>query len=402
MHEHPTIIFVAILIFVFGLFSRLTEKMPITAPMVFVAVGIILSPIGIDFVKVEFHATLVRVIAELTLILILFSDALTIDYHKLIRDAQIPSRLLFIGLPITMVLGVALGVLIFDDIGFWLTVLLAFILSPTDAALGQAVVKSNVVPERIRGAIGVESGLNDGLVLPPILICIAAHEVVTARADAGIVYWIGFTLHQLILGPLAGAIVGWLGGLLVTKAVHAGWMNATYKRLTSVALAIMAYTLAESVHGNGFIASFFAGMMLGTRYPTVRKDMEEFGELEGQLLELFIFLILGLILVPMAVSYWDGKAWLYAVLSLTVIRMLPVALCLIGAKLDISTIAFIGWFGPRGIASVLYLLMLIGTLGYAGYERMMSIVVLTVLLSVFLHGITAVPFARWYAKNRAF
>jgi NhaP-type Na+/H+ or K+/H+ antiporter len=298
-----------------------------------------------------------------------------------------------------MVLGVALAVPFFHDMNLWTVALMAFILSPTDAALGQPVITSSLVPDKIKEAINVESGLNDGIALPPVLACIGALSVVAAeRTDVH--YWIGFTLKQFLFGPLLGALVGRVGGWLVERASKRDWMNPTFQRLAAWSLALMAFTLAEKFHGNGFIAAFFGGLMLGVHTPEVRGRIHEFGEAEGQQLALFVFLLFGLAAVPYAVPQWDVKAWVYAILSLTVIRMLPVALCLMGTKLSKFSVAFIGWFGPRGIASVLYLLIVVSELGLKGYERMLSVIVLTVLLSVYLHGITAVPLSRLYA-NRA-
>ena len=193
--------------------------------------------------------------------------------------------------------------------------------------------------------------------------------------------------------------VGWLGGMAVDKASQRGWMASAFQRLSALSLAVLAYVLATTFGGNGFIATFFAGLLLGIRTPAVRERIHEFGEAEGQLFELFVFLILGLVMVPIAVPLWDAKAWMYALLSLTVIRMLPVFLSLKGLQLGTETSLFIGWFGPRGIASVLFLLIVIGELGLAGYERLVSVVILTVLLSVFLHGISAVPLASWYGRS---
>jgi NhaP-type Na+/H+ or K+/H+ antiporter len=296
-----------------------------------------------------------------------------------------------------MFFGAIGGLIFFQDMQIWVVLLMALILSPTDAALRQAVVTNPVIPERIRRAINVESGLNDGMSLPPILVCIAALSE-TGTANTGTDYWINFMLKQLLLGPVAGVFVGWFGGLLVDKASRAGWMNETYQRLASASLAVIAYASAEVMHGNGFMAAFFSGLALGTRTPAVRERIHEFAEAEGQQLALFIFLMLGLILVPATVHYWDVRAWIYAILSLTVIRMIPVALSLMGSKLDWPSVSFIGWFGPRGIASILYLLMVVGRIGKTGYEYMLSVIVLTVLLSVFPHGISAVPLAHIYGR----
>jgi sodium/hydrogen antiporter len=397
--DHPAIILIlgAVLIFGYGLVSRLADRSPITAPMVFVAIGIIASPLGTGILSVKIDAGLVQIIASVTLVLVLFVDASTISVPSLIRERRLPIRLLLIGLPLTMLLGSIAGFLIFQDMRLWVVLLMAFILSPTDAALGQAVVTNPAIPERIRRAINVESGLNDGMSLPPILVCIAALSE-TGATHSGTDYWINFMLKQLILGPVAGIVVGWFGGWLVDRASRAGWMNETYQRLSSVSLAVIAYASAEAMHGNGFMAAFFSGLALGTRTPAVRERIHEFAEAEGQQLALFIFLMLGLILVPVTIHYWDIRSWVYAVLSLTVIRMIPVALSLIGSKLDWPSVSFIGWFGPRGIASILYLLIVVGRIGKSGYEYMLSVIALTVLLSVFLHGLSAVPLAHIYGR----
>jgi NhaP-type Na+/H+ or K+/H+ antiporter len=397
MHDYPIIIFAALLAYVFGLFSKLAERSPVTGPMVFVAVGILAGPLGLDWLEVSINAELVRVLAEITLVLILFIDASLIDLPALIRTRGIPLRLLLIGLPLTMGLGILLALPLFPGQSLWLLALMALILSPTDAALGQAVVKSQSVPERIRQAINVESGLNDGIALPPILLCVAVLAGDPAR-QLGSGFWSNFLFTQLIYGPVMGAAVGWLGGLLVDWAARRGWMNDTFQRLASAALAMLAYAAAEEVHGNGFIAAYFAGLLLGVRSHAVRERLQEFGEAEGQQLALFIFLLFGLILVPAALPHWDSRAWIYAVLSLTVIRMLPAALSLVGSGLDRPSVGFIGWFGPRGIASILYLIMVVGKLGAQKLKYVLAVIVLTVLLSVFAHGVTAVPLSGVYGR----
>ena len=389
--------FGAILVFAFGLFSKLADKSPITAPMVFVGVGILASPLGLNLFEVKIDSEAVQVIAEVTLILILFTDASTINLRSLAKEYKVPLRLLGIGLPLTMVLGIFVALPLFGEMSIWLIALMAFILSPTDAALGQAVVTSEKVPGDVRDSIGVESGLNDGIALPPIMACMAAVSA-AAGTHLDVSYWAGFAAKQIAFGPVAGALVGLLGGTLIDRSVRHGWMSPIFQRLASVALAILSYSVGEMLGGNGFIAAFFGGLMLGVRTQSVRERIHEFGDAEGQQLCLFVFLIFGMVLVPAVTQYWDGKALLYAILSLTVIRMLPVAISLTGTKMDLPTIGFIGWFGPRGIASVLYMLILIGEVGSKGHERMLSVIVLTVLISVFIHGLSAVPLSGLYGR----
>jgi sodium/hydrogen antiporter len=397
MNEHSIFLFTALLVFTYGLFSRLSQRLPISAAAVFVSVGIVAGPVGLDFLEPAVTGSGIRVIAELALVLVLFTDASTVNLKSLARRRSIPLRLLLIGLPLTMVLGGVFAIPIFKNLGLWTAALMAFILSPTDAALGQPVVTGTLVPEKIREAINVESGLNDGMVLPPILVCIAA---LTPEAEGnGVGYWVAFVAKQLMLGPLLGALVGWVGGKAVDRASRLGWMSHAFQGLAAWSLAVLAYGVAEAFHGNGFIAAYFGGLTLGAHTPTVREKIQEFGEAEGQQLALFVFLLFGLSAVPRAIGYWDTRAWVYAALSLTVIRMVPVAISLIGTKLSWFTVAFIGWFGPRGIASVLYLLIVVNDLGLKGYEQTLSVIVLTVLLSIYLHGVSAVPLSALYARR---
>jgi len=398
MNDHPAIIFAAAMIFIYGLFSKAADRSPVTAPMVFVTVGILVGPAGLNLFHLEAGGDLVHILTEITLILILFVDASTINLKKLIADRAVPMRLLLIGLPLTMLLGTLIAYPLFPGVDIWLLILMALILSPTDAALGQAVVKSEKVPERVRRWISVESGLNDGIALPPIFACIAVLTLGIGGSDK---HWVLFLLQQVLLGAVIGGLIGWLGGYLVSRFSDKDWMSHTFQQLVSGSLAILCFAIAESVHGNGFIAAFAGGLLLGTstRSDEIRERIQEFGEAFGQQLILFVFLIFAMAMVPIAIPYWDINAWIYAVLSLTLIRMLPVAISLIGSKLGTTTILFVGWFGPRGIASVLYLLLVANLLGIEGYERILAVIVLTVLLSVFLHGISAVPFSHRYGSS---
>ncbi|MEH6466639.1 MAG: cation:proton antiporter [Porticoccus sp.] len=396
MHDYPGLILTALLIVLFGLFSRLAERSPITGPMFFVGVGLLLGPLGLDLFNTKPGADVVKTVAEITLILILFVDATMIrSVHLGNVLAGLPARLLVLGLPLTMLLGIGVAKVLFPSMDLWLIVLVALILSPTDAALGLAVITSPKVPTKIREALSIESGLNDGIVLPLVLVCIAV-LVEGSQIIDGSGRWPVFMAKQLTIGPLVGGLIGWGGGYLVDKAATAGWMKGAFQRLSSLSLALLAFAGAELLQGNGFIAAFFAGLMLGVKTPAVRERIQEFGEAEGQLLSLFIFLIFGLVLVPIVADAWNAWTLFYALLSLTVIRMLPVAISLTGSGLNYYDVGFIGWFGPRGIASILYLLIAAGELGVVGYIDAYSIIVLTVLISTFAHGSSALVLTKHY------
>jgi NhaP-type Na+/H+ or K+/H+ antiporter len=399
MHEHPALFFAALLILVFGVLSKLAERSPVTGPMFFVLVGLLVGPLGLALFELQITAESIKIIAEITLIIILFTDASMIRFARLKEVlAGIPTRLLVLGLPLTMIVGTAAALLLFPSLDTWLLVMMALILSPTDAALGQAVIKSEGVPLRIRESISIESGLNDGIALPPILVCIAVLGEGSHAVD-GSGKWLYFMAQQLTLGPIIGALVGHFGGKLVEHAATRGWMEPTFQSLSAISLALMSYAFAELVHGNGFIAAFFGGLMLGVESHPVRERIQEFGESQGQMLSLCIFLVLGLAIVPVAAPYWSVEVLIYALLSLTVIRMVPVAISLIGSELDAFTTCFVGWFGPRGIASVLYLLIVVAELGIKGYEVALSTIVLTVLISNMVHGVSAVPLAAMFRSG---
>ena len=399
MHEHHGLIVTAFLILIFGVVSKLSEKSSITAPMVFVAVGLFISSIGLFEVSIEM--SLVKTLAELTLVIILFTDASMIQFNKL-ADALsgIPARLLIVGLPLTMISGTVVGYLVFPSWSLWVIFLVALVLSPTDAALGQAVIKSEAVPKNIRDSISVESGLNDGIALPPILLCIAALSAPDGMLPEG-GHWLSYLALQLTLGPIIGGLIGWAGGRIIQYSVDRNWMDPVFQQLSSISLAIIAFACAEMFHGNGFIAAFFAGLLLGVKTLKVRHRIQEFGEAEGQLLSLSIFLLLGLVAIPIFYEFWSLNTLLYALLSITFIRMLPVFISLLGVNISTYSKLFVGWFGPRGIASILYLLIIIGEIGFVGYEQPLSVIVLTVLLSTFLHGISALYLSKKFtgAKN---
>jgi len=399
MQDHQLIVLCAIIILFFGLFSKVAERSVITAPMVFVSIGLLLGPLGLSLLHVDIEAEAIQLLAEITLVIILFVDASFISLTDIKSRLQgLPSRLLLLGLPLTMVLGSITALLLFPGYDVWLLVVLALILSPTDAALGQAVVKSPKVPRNIRDSISTESGLNDGISLPPIFVCLAVIASGLGHiSNEG--QWYTFMALQLTLGPLIGSGIGFFGGRMIEFAHKRDWMDTVFQRLTCLSIAILAYAVAELFEGNGFIAAFCAGLFLGVKNTNVRARIQEFGETEGQMFTLFVFVILGVIIIPDFAPQWDLKALIYAVLSLTVIRIVPVFICLIGSGLSNYSKFFIAWFGPRGIASILYLLIALEQIGRTGHEYILSIIVLTVLLSIFAHGITAVSMSNHFKKG---
>jgi NhaP-type Na+/H+ or K+/H+ antiporter len=383
----------------FALISGRLQGTMITAPLVFVVFGLIVGAGGLDVANLDVGHSTIHVVAELTLILVLFTDAARIDLNQVRRDHNLPLRMLTIGLPLTIAAGMLLAVLMFPSFSFWEAALLAALLAPTDAALGQSVVSAKAVPVRIRQAINVESGLNDGIALPAVLLFAALAGAEHDAAEAS--EWIRFGLLQVTLGPLAGVIIGYIGARLLDTAAERGWANTSFQGIGILSLAILTYVAAELVGGNGFIAAFIGGMVFGNTIRHPCTFLFEFMETEGQLLMLITFLIFGAVLLPEAIAHFEPVFLLYALASLTVIRIVPILISLIGAGLRLPTQLFLGWFGPRGLASILFVLLILEESEVEHRDELLSITVVTVALSVLLHGITAAPFARVYGQMAA-
>jgi len=383
-------------ILAFALVSGRAQRSIITLPMVFVVFGFLISGPGLGWVELPMDDELIHLLAEITLVVVLFTDASRIDLKLLRREHDLPVRLLSLGLPLTVLLGTFAGLLLLPGLGFWESALLAAILAPTDAALGQAVVSNKAVPVRIRQTLNVESGLNDGIVLPAVLVLLSV-ACATAQPET-LGHWIKFASLQVTLGPLVGIAVGLGGGRLLDSSARRGWINDSFLRIGSLGLAVLAFAAAELVHGNGFIAAFAAGMAFGNTADTADRA-HEFAEAEGQLLTLLVFLVFGGVLLPEALHHVTGKTVLYALASLTVVRMVPVALSLLGKDLRLATIGFVGWFGPRGIASILFALLVVEGTGPGQHQEVIGIAYLTVALSVLAHGVTAYPLALAYGKK---
>ncbi len=396
MHEHIAILLITLVILGYGYISKLLERFSISGPMVFTTIGILLSSLVSGVVDAKPSTEVITIIAEIALIIVLFSDASTLNLKEL--RWGIPSRLLFIGLPLTIVLSTLCAMYIFPQESILYLFLMALLLAPTDAALGKAVVSDRDVPLKIRSAINVESGLNDGIVFPIILGALVAINQSIDNVSG--TYWLVYVLQQISVGAIIGSFIGYLNARLSLFFIKKGDMGSAYKNLLPLAIAIFAYYVAEYLGGNGFIAAFFAGLLLGNYNESLKENVNNFAESESELLLLMSFMVFGFTFVPYAVEFWDVRVVVYSLLSLTFLRMIPVALSLIGTKLDMATLLFIGWFGPRGIASVLYILIVVDKIeGVKGHETIFSVVTLTILMSIFLHGITAKPFVSLYGKN---
>lgn len=380
------------LVVVYGALAVWLGRFSISMPIIFVAVGAFFGPKGLVATKEA------ELLTEMTLALLLFADASTLHFRQVRDDAKLPARLLLFGMPLIIALGglVAYGMFPGEELGFAL--LLAAILAPTDAALGLPIFNNPRVPVRIRRALNVESGLNDGIATPFVAL-FTAMALAEETHQAG--EWLVSALSEIGIGVGFGIAAGLLGGWLYSNAVKRGWTAATGEQIGNLALALCAFWAAKALGGNGFIAAFVGGLLFGHATRERLHVATEFTEASGTLLSLFVWAVFGANLVPPLLQAFNPLALGYAVLSLTVIRMLPVAIALIGTRLRADTALIMGWFGPRGLASVVFILMAYESFHEAGraFDIVADTAAWTILLSVVLHGLSAMPLANWYARR---
>ncbi len=377
--------------------SKRIENTIITLPMIYVALGLLLSDMGLNIISMQDRGEWVPLLAEVTLVLVLASDASRINVPSLIRQHSLPLRLLSIGLPLTMILGTVAAALFFTDLSLAEAAILGILLAPTDASLGQAVISNRLVPARIRQTLNIESGLNDGIAMPFLLMAVA---FVTAEEFGRLGDWIRLGLIQIGMGTLAGLAIGFLAARFLTWGARSGWMTGHFRKISAIALALLGYLVAVMLGGNGFIAAFVVGATSSHLAPRNKtNEIFEHVEVEVDLLILLTFMIVfGAVMLPAALRALSWQVVAYAVVSLTLVRLVPVAISLIGTDVRKETTGFLGWFGPRGTASILYLFTVIEAEHVPGMEIVYAATLVTVLISVFAHGITAAPGARWYGR----
>ena len=378
----------------FSMVANRLSATVLTAPMIFIFYGFLLSTTGL-FPSAQTEQIL-HLVAEIALVILLFLDAAQIDLRVLGRQHTWPARMLVIGLPLTIVIGTATAWMVFPELPLVALALIAAILAPTDAALGQAVVTNPDIPERPRRALTVESGLNDGLALPAVLLFASLTAEVMDQSGTN---WIVFAIQQLVFGPLTGIVVGLAGGSILIWAKNRQTTAEPFEGIGAIALAGSAYLGATQLGGNGFIAAFVAGLCFGHVVQGRCKFVYEFTESEGLLLTWGAFFLVGLALVPHAIQHLSLEMLVLILISLFAVRPIAIWVALIATDASAQTRFFFGWFGPRGLATALFALLVVPLIDDQLADFVLIISINTVWISALLHGLTATPGARWYAAR---
>ena len=393
---HWQLAVLALILLGFAAISARIEGTWITAPMVFTAAGLVVGVEALGLVDPVATGIEVKTLAEATLAVVLFSDASRIDLKALRQTLGIPARLLGIGLPLTILAGFVVGVALLGDLAWPEALLLAIILAPTDAALGQAVVTSPRLPTRVRQSLNVESGLNDGICVPLFFVALAVALAEDGAIGDGAAAEL--VLEKIGYGVLGGVVAGAVAAAVVVHAGGRRFVDATWLQVAPLAGALLGFGLAEAIGGSGFIAAFVGGMTFGGLRRRRGGDVSYLMEQTGAVLAAVTFVVFGAILLGPALRDLTWQIALYAVLSLTLVRMVPVAFSMLGTSARRPTVAFLGWFGPRGAASIVFALLLLEEeSALPNQDVLLTTVFVTVGLSVLAHGATAASLSGRYA-----
>lgn len=363
--------------------------------MIFVTLGLALSSEGLGVLDLDLDTDTVTILLKTTLVVLLFTEASELKPREMRGEISIPGRLLGLGMPFVMILGAAAAALIFDGIGIWEAAVVAALLAPTDAALGVPVVSNKRVPARIRRSLIVESGLNDGLAVPFAFAFAAAGEVFTTDATGADAF--AFLVEQIGFGLVVGLIVGAVGAKILGETSDRGWTSSASIQVAFIALAGLAYAAAELTHGNGFISAWIAGLV----FAFIARDTihpQGFAARSGELLTLASFFVFGVVMLAPALSRIEASWVIYGLASLALIRPVSVALSMIGSGLRPPTVGYMGWFGPRGIASLIIVVLVLKDFTLENIDVIIDVVSITVGLSVLLHGISAWSGSQAYAN----
>ena len=386
----------ALTLLAFAAISGRIEGTPVTAPMIFTAVGLLVGVDALGLVDPAASGEAVKLLAEATLTLVLFADASRIDLRALRGEITVPVRLLGIGLPLTLGAGFAAAIAVLGELAWPEALVLAVILAPTDAALGQAVVTLPRLPSRVRQGLNVESGLNDGICVPLFFIALAVAQAEEGAIGEGAA--VRLVSEQIGYGILAGVIAGAAAAGVLVLAAGRGLVSRAWLQVVPLAGAGLAFGLAQPVGGSGFIAAFVGGIVFGGLRRRRGGEVGYLIEEGGAILTAVTFIVFGAVLLGPALEDVTWAVVLYAVLSLTVVRMLPVAIAMLATGARKPTVGFLGWFGPRGLASIVFAILVIEEGGLPHDDILLVTVFITIGLSVLAHGLSAAPLAECYAR----
>lgn len=384
----------------YALVARRLQSWNITAPMVFVAAGILLGSgwLGdrdMGIIKPTDHWFMG--IAEFSLAMLIFTDASKLSLREVEGDHRPVAKMLLFAFPLTLAAGLGVVLLLFPEYGWQAALLTALILCPTDTTLAGSAITDPAVPARVRRILGVEGGLYDGgsspmLALLIVMVAVDAGEISAAG-------WVATAAWEIFGAVLVAVAVGGGGGLILRLARSKALTTHTSQQVAIALLAVLSYTVAIGIDANGYVAVFLGGLMFGASSRDLLHEDLDFAETAGTLISFVVWLVFGAAMVIPAVTESGPGTWALAVLALTVLRMGPVAIALSHSGFRAPTVAYLGWFGPRGLATVIFAILALQDIGTDPVtDHLLRVATITALLSIFAHGLTARPLSHAYSR----
>ena len=375
-----------ILVLGYAVVSGLVNRWYIAPALIFVGFGMALGPFGFGVIDAGAHTQSFTILAQLALTVILFNQAAMLDVRSVVRRGHLPFRLLAIGIPLSIILGTAVALLVMPVMPLWEAVCLATIVAPTEVALIDALLVDGRIPDRIRHAMSAESGCYDGFALAAML---AALALASEQADPDPGRWTWFAVRVEGVSLVVGLGIGLIGGLVLVMSHEHGWMSDTWAQLATVALALVCFAVGERLHGSGFVTAFAGGLAYSMMVRRAGAQMpSQVTDAAGQLLELMVFAMFGSYAVFVGWRDADWRVVVFAVVALLVVRLAAVSAALIGSDLPARGRLFIGWFGPRGIGTLVLGLLMIERGEIQQSAFITQAVVVTVTISLVVHSLT--------------
>lgn len=389
MH-YTTPLVLAVLVLGYAVVSERVNRSYIAPALIFLLLGMGLGPFGLHLLDAGPGTEGYTVLAQLALAVILFNQAAKLRFDRIRVHGAVALRLLVFGIPLTVALGALTAVLLLPVLPWWEAVCLAAVVAPTEAALIDALLDNRRIPERVRHTLSVESGFYDGFALAILLTALALASEQADRSDAN---WAWFMFSTEFLSLLAGGVVGLVGGFVVAWSRRRDWMSDTWAQLATLALAFVCFALGERIEASGFVAAFTGGLAFSfiSRRKSDHDLPTQVSDATAQLLELLVFAMFGAFAVIDGWLRADWRVVLFSVLALFAVRIVAVLVSLVRTDLPMPDRLFIGWFGPRGIGTVVLGLLVVNRGEILNTELIGTVVVVTVTLSLLLHSLTLGP-----------
>jgi NhaP-type Na+/H+ or K+/H+ antiporter len=396
-----TVFTLTVMVLCYAVISALVKRWYVAPALIFTLCGIALGPFGVGVIDVGHDAGNYLLVAELALTLILFNQAAALDLSAVVQRRGITFRLLVFGIPLSLGLGVLTATLLMPFMSLGGAIAFGTIVAPAEVALISALLEDRRIPEPVRHALSTESGFYDGFALTTMVLALAVTREKETSAHGGLGDLAWYLVRTEVLSAAAGLILGAVGGAVITWSRRRGWMSDTWAQLSMLMGALLCFEVGGLLDGSGLVAAFAGGLAFAfVSEGTGNRPERHVSDAAAHLLELVVFAMFGAYAV---VAAWRDLEWrvaAFAVVAVFAVRLIAVSVALIRTDLPARDRLFIGWFGPRGLGTIVLGLLMIEHSEPDLESLITQIVGITVSLSLVVHSLTVWPGINWLAKNQ--